>query len=72
MADCNRADYTKSDWILWTATLAEDDNTFRKIATPVYKFAIETDDRVPMSDWHFTASGDVRGFKQEALWEVTS
>lgn len=63
----NRADYTKSDWILWTATLADDDEVFRKLAYPVYKFAIETDDRVPMSDWHYTTSGDVRGFKARSV-----
>lgn len=63
----NRADYTKSDWILWTATLADDEATFKKIADPVYKFAIETEDRVPMSDWHFTTSGDVRGFQARSV-----
>lgn len=63
----NRADYTKSDWILWTATLADDEATFKKIADPVYKFAIETEDRVPMSDWHFTTSGNVRGFQARSV-----
>jgi len=63
----NRADYTKSDWILWTATLAKDDETFKKLVSPVYKFAIETDGRVPMSDWHYTTSGKVRGFKARSV-----
>ncbi|WP_031426958.1 glutaminase family protein [Flavimarina sp. Hel_I_48] len=63
----NRADYTKSDWILWTATLSDEDVTFKKLAHPVYKFAIETPDRVPMSDWHFTTSGKQRGFKARSV-----
>ncbi|WP_416445161.1 glutaminase domain-containing protein [Leeuwenhoekiella sp. A16] len=63
----NRADYSKSDWIIWTATLADDEATFEKIADPVYKFAIETGGRVPMSDWHFTSSGDVRGFQARSV-----
>ncbi|UJH90751.1 DUF4965 domain-containing protein [Antarcticibacterium sp. 1MA-6-2] len=63
----NRADYSKSDWIIWTATLAESDETFKKFITPVYKFATETGGRVPMSDWHFTTSGDVRGFKARSV-----
>jgi hypothetical protein len=63
----NRADYTKSDWILWTATLANDDETFNKFVSPVYKFATETEDRVPMSDWHYTTSGKVRGFKARSV-----
>ncbi|UOB18457.1 glutaminase family protein [Abyssalbus ytuae] len=63
----NRADYTKSDWILWTATLADDLAVFKQIANPVYKFAVETPDRVPMSDWHMTTSGNLRGFKARSV-----
>lgn len=63
----NRSDYTKSDWILWTATLADDESVFNKIANPVYKFALETPDRVPMSDWHFTSSGKMTGFKARSV-----
>ncbi|MDD7884743.1 glutaminase family protein [Flavivirga sp. 57AJ16] len=63
----NRSDYTKSDWILWTATLTDDESVFKEIANPVYKFAIETKDRVPMSDWHMTSSGRQRGFKARSV-----
>ncbi|RAV30546.1 glutaminase family protein [Sinomicrobium soli] len=63
----NRSDYTKSDWILWTATLAGSKETFRTLADPVYRFATETRNRVPMSDWHFTSSGDVRGFQARSV-----
>ena len=63
----NRADYTKSDWIIWTATLADDKSDFKELADPVYKFAIETQDRVPMSDWHMTTSGRQRGFKARSV-----
>ncbi|MBD0825173.1 glutaminase family protein [Aestuariibaculum marinum] len=63
----NRSDYTKSDWILWTATLADDNSLFKKIANPVYKFAIETPSRVPMSDWHFTSTGRMTGFKARSV-----
>jgi hypothetical protein len=63
----SRSDYTKSDWILWTATLANSMETFKKLADPVYKFATESKDRVPMSDWHFTSSGDVRGFQARSV-----
>ncbi|MEE2772368.1 MAG: DUF4965 domain-containing protein [Bacteroidota bacterium] len=63
----NRADYTKSDWILWTATMADDQATFEKFADPVYEFATETKNRVPMSDWHFTTSGDQRGFQARSV-----
>lgn len=63
----NRSDYTKSDWILWTATLADSGKQFQELADPVYTFARETKNRVPMSDWHFTSSGDVRGFQARSV-----
>lgn len=63
----SRADYTKSDWIIWTATLSDNDSTFKELANPVYKFALQTKDRVPLSDWYFTSSGDQRGFQARSV-----
>ena len=51
--DCRKG-YTKSDWILWTACMAKDNETFKKFVSPVYKFYSETTSRVPMSDWFET------------------
>jgi hypothetical protein len=50
----NRRNYTKSDWIIWTATLSGDTETFGKFISPLYRFMNETVDRVPMSDWYNT------------------
>src|SRR5690606_26268862 len=63
----SRADYTKSDWIIWTATLSNDDTTFKELANPVYNYAVQTKDRVPLSDWYFTTSGDQRGFQARSV-----
>ena len=53
----SRADYTKSDWILWTACLAQDVDTLRAIIAPVARYLRETPSRVPFSDWYDTKTG---------------
>jgi Domain of unknown function (DUF1793). len=63
----NRSDYTKSDWIVWTATLTDDAEAFKALVDPIMAFAKESPDRVPMSDWHFTSSGEVRGFQARSV-----
>lgn len=63
----NRETYTKTDWIMWTATLAPDKATFIEFVKPVYKFMNETRNRVPMSDWVYTDKADQRGFQARAV-----
>lgn len=63
----NRAEYTKSDWIVWTATLADDPATFRNFIAPMYRAYHSTEDRVPMTDWYQTDSGDQVGFQARSV-----
>jgi len=58
----SRDSYTKLDWILWSATMANTDQQFQELIKPVYNFLNETPDRVPMTDWYWTNSGEMRGF----------
>ena len=63
----NRAAYTKLDWIVWTATLAESDADFRALIAPVYKWMNETPTRVPLTDWYMTTDGKQRGFQARSV-----
>lgn len=63
----SRKNYTKSDWIIWTATLDNDPATFQKFVNPVHKFMNETTSRVPMSDWYNTDSKTHVGFKARSV-----
>ena len=64
--DCRR-DYTKSDWIMWTAAMAPDTETFQRFVTPVYDYIHETESRVPISDWSDTKTGRMVGFKARSV-----
>lgn len=63
----SRETYTKTDWIIWTATMAKDKTTFESFVDPVYSFMNETVDRIPMSDWVFTDSPKQRGFQARSV-----
>ena len=53
----SRADYTKSDWLVWTAAMAADRETFGKLIAPLAHYLRTTTTRVPFSDWYDTRTG---------------
>ena len=59
----NRATYTKTDWEVWTATLAESCSDFDVLMAPVYRFVDQTPDRVPLTDWYTTQDAKLKGFR---------
>ena len=63
----NRKDYTKLDWILWTATLADNQSDFEAIVAPAYRFANESPSRVPLTDWYDTVTAKQQGFQARSV-----
>jgi hypothetical protein len=62
-----RADYTKLDWSLWTATLASTPEQFNAIVDPIYRWVNETPSRVPLTDWYDTKTGKQVGFQARSV-----
>lgn len=63
----SRATYTKTDWIMWTATLTGEKDDFDALVDLVYKYANETPSRVPISDWHDTITAKRMNFKARSV-----
>ncbi|ADW68887.1 Domain of unknown function DUF1793 [Granulicella tundricola MP5ACTX9] len=63
----SRATYTKNDWTLWTATLAEKAEDFNALVDPIYLWSTETTSRVPLTDWYDTLSGKQVGFQARSV-----
>jgi hypothetical protein len=63
----SRAKYTKLDWLLWTATLANNRSEFDLLFGPAYKFLNETPDRVPLTDFYDTDTGKHRYFQARSV-----
>lgn len=58
----NRQPYTKSDWLIWTATLAENRDTFEDMVEPLWNAYNSMLSRVPMTDWYYTVTGQHKNY----------
>jgi len=58
----NRKTYTKADWLVWAATLADNQADFEKLVDPLWDFLNESSSRVPFTDWYYTIDGRLSGF----------
>ncbi len=63
----NRKTYTKADWLVWAATLADKQEDFETLINPLWDFLNETDTRVPFTDWYYTMDGRVAGFRNRSV-----
>jgi len=59
----NRKEWTKLDWILWTAALSDSAGDFAALLNPVYDFLNLTPDRVPLTDWYWANNAKQVGFR---------
>jgi hypothetical protein len=63
----SRKNYTKNDWIVWTATLADDQETFDKFIDPLFRHVLETPSRVPLNDFYDATTGIRENFKARSV-----
>jgi hypothetical protein len=63
----NRADYTKLDWEIWTATLTDEPSQFTALMDPIAKWLRETPTRVPLGDWYDTKTGIALHFQARSV-----
>lgn len=63
----SRSTYTKSDWVVWSATMAESDEDFRAFIVPLHKFMNETVERIPMTDFYYTDRPVHRSFRARSV-----
>ncbi|MGA7343734.1 MAG: DUF4965 domain-containing protein [Terracidiphilus sp.] len=68
----NRADYTKLDWEIWTATLAGapqpgNPDAFAALMAPIGRWINEGPSRVPLTDWYDTKTGKQMAFQARSV-----
>jgi Domain of unknown function (DUF4965)/Domain of unknown function (DUF1793)/Domain of unknown function (DUF5127)/Domain of unknown function (DUF4964) len=63
----NRKTYTKLDWIVWSATLADGAESFAALIDPLFAWLDQTPSRVPMTDWYETTDGKQVGFQARSV-----
>jgi len=62
-----RANYTKIDWESWVATFEPTVEGFSQAFAPLYKFAHQSQDRMPLSDLYYVDSARMQWFTARSV-----
>ena len=63
----SRETYTKTDWVVWSASLADKKEDFEALITPIWDFVNESESRVPFTDWYDTITCKQIGFQNRSV-----
>jgi hypothetical protein len=58
----SRANYTKSDWTMWVAAMADSQEVFDALCAPLAHFLRDGDSRVPFTDFYDTEEATCEAF----------
>lgn len=63
----SRNSYTKSDWLIWCASMTKSKEEFEKMIAPLWDSLNESPSRVPLTDWYDTITGKQVGFQNRSV-----
>ena len=63
----SRSDYTKSDWQMWSVRLSDNKEYSDRIIDSMWDMLNESTDRVPFTDWYFTATAKQLTFQNRTV-----
>ena len=63
----SREKYTKSDWLLWAACLADNREDFNFFVDLLWKAYHTMRTRVPMTDWYYVDTSEMVGFQHRTV-----
>lgn len=63
----SRNSYTKSDWLIWCASMTKSKDEFSRMIAPLWESLNESSSRVPLTDWYDTMNGNQIGFQNRSV-----
>lgn len=63
----SRETYTKTDWIVWSASLSDNKEDFESLIAPIWDSINESESRVPFTDWYETITCKQIGFQNRSV-----